>query len=450
LFSDFDFLFVAIFVVVVVVVANKFLQVFVYHHRHRHHYQTKMLIRVRSRDGLERVTVEANATVKELQSAIAETLNVPVSQQLLSRNRALLLAKEPDRDASFTDMKNLDASLSSLGLGHGAVVYLVYSGERIVAGPPVTPHGTFGKKMTMDDLIARQTRIERQEKPHCSSLSLDREAADSFQHYVHQSLAFSVKRGGFMYGSVNEAGEVSVEFIYEPPQQGSEDSLLLMRDMEEEKHADIIAAGLGSRKVGFIFTQTVSQTKRDYTLSSIEIRQAAQLHAESEFECWATAIVKLEVNDEGGTDVHFEAFQLSDQCVKLYKEGCFVEDCPDLDPKLSRMAKDVVILSKDTRDVDNDFFLVLVKILDHEGPLSCTFPVENRESFSSLQALKAHLERTRNKPYVKRIADFHLLLLLSNYLDVNTDIPQLMECIRVQGPVPDGYQLIIESLASHF
>jgi len=330
-----------------------------------------MLIRVRSRDGLERVTVDANATVKQLQYAIAETLNVPVSQQLLSRNRALLLAKGADRDAaSFTDMKNLDSSLSSLGLTHGAMVYLVYSGERVVAGPPVTPHGTFGKKMTMDDLIARQTRIERQEKPHCSSLSLDRDAANSFQNYVHQSLAFAVKRGGFMYGSVNEAGEVSVEFIYEPPQQGSEDRLLLMRDMEEEKHADIIAAGLGLRKVGFIFTQTVSQSKKDYTLSSIEIRQAAQLHAESEFECWATAIVKLEGNDEGGTDVHFEAFQLSDQCVKLYKEGWFVEDCPDLDPKLSRMAKDVVILSKDTRDVDNDFFLVLVKILDHEVQFS--------------------------------------------------------------------------------
>jgi nuclear protein localization family protein 4 len=54
----------------------------------------------------------------------------------------------------------------------------------------------------------------------------------------------------------------------------------------------------------------------------------------------------------------------------LYKEGWFVEDCPDLDPKLSRMAKDVVILSKDTRDVDNDFFLVLVKILDHEVQFS--------------------------------------------------------------------------------
>jgi len=188
----------------------------------------------------------------------------------------------------------------------------------------------------------------------------------------------------------------------------AEDRLLLMKDMEEEKHTNISAAALGLRK-GFIFTQTVRQSKRDYTLSSIEIRQAAQLHVESRFECWATAIVKLEGNDEGGTDVHFEAFQLSDQCVKLYKEGWFIKDCPDLDPKLSRMAKDVVILSKGTQDVDNE---VLVKILDHEGPLSCTFPIENHQPFSSLEALKVHLGCNRNKPYVKQIADFHLCIIL--------------------------------------
>jgi len=410
-----------------------------------------MLIRMRSRDGLERVTVAANATVGDLQKTIAETLNVPISNQLVSRNQALLLSKDPSVNASqFSDMQNPAVTLSSLGITHGAVLFLSYSGERVIAGPPVTPHGAFGKKMTMDDLIARQTRIERQEKPHCSSLSFDRDAANSFQHYVHESLAFSIKRGGFMYGSVNDAGEVLVEFIYEPPQQGSEENLILMRDMDEEKRADVIAAGLGLRKVGFIFTQTVSQTKRDYTLSSPEIRQAAELHAESEFEHWATAIVKLEVNEEGGADVHFEAFQLSDQCVKLFKDDWFVENVPDLDPKLTRMKKDVVILGKDTYDVDNDFFLVPVKIFDHEGPLTTTFPVENRQPPASLQALKGYLERNKNKPYVKRISDFHLLLLLSNYLDINTDVPQLTEAIHTQGPVPDGYQLIIESLASSF
>ena len=47
---------------------------------------------------------------------------------------------------------------------------------------------------------------------------------------------------------------------------------------------------------------------------------------------------------DGGTDVHFEAFQLSDQCIELWKDGWFVDDLPDLDPKLSRINKDVVVV----------------------------------------------------------------------------------------------------------
>ena len=75
--------------------------------------------------------------------------------------------------------------------------------------------------------------------------------------------------------------------------------------------------------------------------------------------------MKLEKDTDGGTNVHFEAFQLSDQCIELWKDGWFVDDLIDLDPKLSRINKDVVVLGKDTQEVDNDFFLVLVKILDH-------------------------------------------------------------------------------------
>jgi hypothetical protein len=73
----------------------------------------------------------------------------------------------------------------------------------------------------------------------------------------------------------------------------------------EEKRADVIAAGLGLRKVGFIFTKAVSQASRDYMLSNVELRQAAEFHAESEFKHWATAIVKLEVSevDSAGSSI---------------------------------------------------------------------------------------------------------------------------------------------------
>ncbi|KAF2298603.1 hypothetical protein GH714_024287 [Hevea brasiliensis] len=169
-----------------------------------------------------------------------------------------------------------------------------------------------------------------------------------------------------MYGTVSEEGKVEVNFIYEPPQQGTEEILMLLRDPHEENLVDAIAAGLGMRRVGFIFTQTITQDKKDYTLSNREVLQAAELHAESELKEWVTAVVKLEVNEDGGADVHFEAFQMSDTCIKLFKEKWFeTEIGEDMDPKLSKMNKDVVVGGKDVREVDNDFFLAVVKILDH-------------------------------------------------------------------------------------
>ncbi|KAK6937455.1 Nuclear pore localization protein NPL4, C-terminal [Dillenia turbinata] len=346
-------------------------------------------------------------------------------------------------------MSNPQTLISSLGISHGSVIYLSYDGERSISGPKFHPAGSFGKKMTMDDLIAKQMRITRQETPHCDSVSFDRNAANAFQQYVNETLAFGIKRGGFMYGTVSNEGKVEVNFIYEPPQLGSEDNLMLLRDNQEENLVEAIALGLGMRKVGFIFTQTISQDKKDYTMSNVEVLQAVELHAESGLKEWVTAVVKLEVNEDGGADVHFEAFQMSDMCVRLYKEGWFEKEIEETcDPKLSRMTKEVVVGGKDTKEVDNDFFLVVVKIFDHEGPLSCSFPIENRNQVVTMRALKSHLDRVKNLPFVKRISDFHLLLLLARFLDVSADVPALAECVQTQSPVSEGYQLLIESLAS--
>ncbi|PIA44652.1 hypothetical protein AQUCO_01700329v1 [Aquilegia coerulea] len=408
-----------------------------------------MMIRVRSRDGLERVTIQnPQITISDLKTLIEIQLRVPTSQQTLSQNQNLLLAKTLEDVNRFNDMSNPKTLISSLGITHGSIIYLAYEGERSVPGPNITPAGSFGRKMTMDDLIAKQMRVTRQENPHCDSVSFDRDSANVFQHYVNESLAFAVKRGGFMYGTVSEDGKVEVDFIYEPPQQGSEEKLMLFRDPDEEKCVEAIALGLGMRRVGFIFTQTISQNKKDYTMSNAEILQAAELHGESGLKEWVTAVVKLEVNEDGAADVHFEAFQLSDMCVRLFKEDWFETDCgEEFDPKLSRMKKDVVVGSKDVKEVDNDFFLVVVKILDHQGPLSTTFPVENRNTPVTMRALKSHLDRTKNLPFVKRISDFHLMLLLSRFLDTNADIPALAECVKSESSVPEGFQLLIDSMA---
>ncbi|GAB4829712.1 hypothetical protein Ancab_019364 [Ancistrocladus abbreviatus] len=413
-----------------------------------------MMIRVRSRDGIERVSLNnPNITIGQLKSLIESQLHVPASKQTLSVQQNLLLAKTPGDLAHFTDMANPQTLISSLSIGHGSMIYLAYEGTREVSGPKpnVSPAGSFGKKMTMDDLIAKQMRVTRQENAHCELVSFDRDAANAFQHYVNDSLAFAVKRGGFMYGSVSDAGKVEVDFIYEPPQVGTEERLMLMRDRDEEKLVDAIATGLGMRRVGFIFTQTIGQNKKDYTMSNLEVAQAVELHAESDLKEWVTAVVKLEVNEEGGADVHFEAFQMSDMCIRLFREGWFDLDGGkegEADPKVSRMKKDVVVGGKDVSEVDNDFFLVVVKIFDHQGPLTSTFPIENRASPVTMKALKTHLDRAKSLPFVKRISDFHLLLALSRFLDLNADVPALAQCVRTQTAVPEGYQLLIESMAN--
>ncbi|KAF3579677.1 hypothetical protein DY000_02031858 [Brassica cretica] len=410
-----------------------------------------MMLRVRSRDGLERVTVDgSHTTVSQLKTQIQDQLQIPIHNQTLSADRNLLLAKSPEEFLGFTDMTDPNLPICSLNLSHGSILYLAYEGERTIrGGPAVTPAGSFGRKMTVDDLIARQMRVSRQEKSHCDSVSFDRDCANAFQHYVNESLAFAVKRGGFMYGSVSEGGEVEVNFVYEPPQQGMEDNLILMRDAEEEKRVDAIAQGLGMRRVGFIFSQTVTQDKKEYTLSNVEVLLAAQLHAETELKEWVTAVVKLEINEDGGADVHFEAFQMSDMCVRLFREGWFeTEIGPQDDPKLSKMKKEVVVGVKDLKEVDNDFFLVVVKILDHQGPLSCTFPIENRNVETTMRALKTHMDRARSLPFVKRISDFHLLLFVARFLDVGSDVPALAECVRLQSNVPEGYELLIDSMAN--
>ena len=38
----------------------------------------------------------------------------------------------------------------------------------------------------------------------------------------------------------------------------------------------------------------------------------------------------------------------------------------------------VIVAGKDVKEVDNDYFLIPVKIMDHEGPLSAGFSIENR------------------------------------------------------------------------
>lgn len=52
---------------------------------------------------------------------------------------------------------------------------------------------------------------------------------------------FGIKRGGLLYGNTDEAGNVAVDFIYEPPQEGTPETLKLHRGGEEEAMVSMVA-----------------------------------------------------------------------------------------------------------------------------------------------------------------------------------------------------------------
>lgn len=64
--------------------------------------------------------------------------------------------------------------------------------------------------MTIEDMIAKQIRIERQEQPTVASLSFEAHAANAFQSYVRAAISFTIKRGGFLYGTVDDDNKIKV------------------------------------------------------------------------------------------------------------------------------------------------------------------------------------------------------------------------------------------------
>ena len=108
-----------------------------------------------------------------------------------------------------------------------------------------------------------------------------------------------------------------------------------------------------------------------------------------------------------------------------------------------------LVEAKPASEVDNNFFLCVVPVLPHESPLRCEFPKLNREgSYHNREALKAQLQKYRNEPYVKRVNDFQLLVFLSDFLDLQTDIPAICRAVReLNVPLDSGYPILIDSVA---
>ncbi|KFW79238.1 Nuclear protein localization protein 4, partial [Manacus vitellinus] len=171
---------------------------------------------------------------------------------------------------------------------------------------------------------------------------------------------------GYLYGRYTEHKDIplgiraEVAAIYEPPQLsprcsrgpleiGTQNSLEILEDPKAEV-VDEIAAKLGLRKVGWIFTDLVSEDTRKGTVRYSRNKDTYYLSAEEcitagNFQNQQPNICRLSPDGHfgskfvtvvatGGPDnqVHFEGYQVSNQCMALVRDECLLpcRDAPEL------------------------------------------------------------------------------------------------------------------------
>jgi len=211
-----------------------------------------MILRIRTKAGTWRLEVEGpQTTIGAVKQLIEQQKNVQAAQQTLS--------KDPKGDKPLDDA----ATLQQCRLGdNGAMVHLIV-GEAVALPPPPQKEdrgikgaarvkigadgkitateyddycsskgfrpgqaalGDIKKAWTLTDFLEMDDqfnfKIKRQEKAFCHGVSLDSNACVSFQAYVQQ-LGWRRQRVGYLYGSFDDEKNVTVEAIYEPPQEAS-------------------------------------------------------------------------------------------------------------------------------------------------------------------------------------------------------------------------------------
>lgn len=441
-----------------------------------------LLLRIRTKDGTERLQVDTNATLAGLRELIETKLTVPRQQQLLSRSvqRGPIASKGEPFAASEEQQP-----LRALGVANGDLIFLDYEMERentavsqAYAKDPFRKEGGLiqegelraqnkrGGWTLTDYLLYRSTKefvLQAPPEPHVHFVEVDQRASSALINHMILS-AFSCKRVGYLLGkwvehtpegSEEEQAGVQVHAIYEPPQDNTDEEINLTPDPEGEEKMMKMCALLGLTMVGVI----IAHPAREYAFSINELLLAAKLHAAAVaadekkgarfVTMKARPVLESETEIEGVATV--EAYQVTDQFVELATRDEPVLSQSKTDPRVCKTAKDTcfVVEKKEVRKATYEHFIA--RVFDIGRPfrssLSCSFQVENRATEpQSAQSLADYLRpcRSRREAFVTSCSDFHFLMFLTGMLDINTDMPVLCAKVR-DGDNTDleGFQMMI-------
>ena len=170
-----------------------------------------MLLRVRTKDGTERLQAAPDANLRALREQIEQQLGVPIGQQALARSagpggRAKGAIFAPAEDAQ---------SLSALGLANGDMIFLDYQMERENTAQYVEkdPFATLVKEgelrqqgktqWTLTDFTdyraTKEFVLGAPPEPHSKFVQIDQRATATLMNYMI-SIGFACKRVGWLLG----------------------------------------------------------------------------------------------------------------------------------------------------------------------------------------------------------------------------------------------------------
>jgi len=399
--------------------------------------------------------LESSDTLRTLMERIEKEKEIAVDMQTMSLDPA---GQRP---------LDADTTLKALGVSHGEMLHLKYGDATPAAAGPkvISADGNIEKafdtakgfrpgmrslrsiKMTwnMGDFMLMDAefeyKVQVQKEGSCKHVALDTAMCAEFQNYLRQ-FAFSRCRAAFMYGKILDEGRVQIDCLFELSQESSAEGFELHDDPLEDK-AQKIAEYLGLEKIGVIYAHPPRE--EGFQLSNAEILFACEQRMEVGKDK-PFVIAKVTVDKEG--QAAYEAYQISDQCLEMYAAGALEAH---ENPKYCGVSEtySAIVEAREVPFVENQFFLINVAVQMHTSSLTCGFPHANRDGVErSCAALAAHLEDKGNKPFKERISDFQILIFLSDFLDINAEMPAICQAVANKDiPVEDGYQMIIESLA---
>eukprot|EP01039_Chlorochromonas_danica_P006049 gene6049-6662_t len=307
-------------------------------------------------------------------------------------------------------------------------------------------HWTLNEFMAMDEQFVY--KVKAQDKPFCSLASVETTALGDFQTYCRK-LDFHSIRLGYLYGRVEEGNKVVAEVVYEPPQETT-DLIFTLLDDPKAAVVEGLASLLGLQKVGWVFSHPPREKSFHFSGPEVLFTAEQQLEAAQGVEETSFVTVKLTLDPETEKTI-VEAFQVSKQCMEMVAEGvlqaCTHPGHLSVSPTFTAMVE-----GKPAQEVDCSFFLVSTPIEQFQSTfLVNLFPRGNRlDHMQSREDIKRQFNRANKEgwSFVDMLGDFHLLLYLTDFLDLEQDMPRVIKAIvDRETPLDEGYTLLLRSIA---